>query len=139
MVLGGEEWQQGATASFLLQLLCSVQARQGDIQVLCCCCHICRGHRHDLIQVVSGPLMVSFDRNFYFLGWHRNWYRLGRNSGWVRSILVVRASSTSPNQTWIPGSTEICGRKLCYSYSKIYNSNIKEATASSLEQFSECF
>ena len=73
------------TAGFLLQLFCSVQARQGDIQVLCWRCHSSRARLHDLIQVISGPLMVSFARQKYFLGWHRNWYRLGRKSGWVRS------------------------------------------------------
>ena len=69
MGLGGEERQQGATAGFLLQLLCSIQDRQGDIQVLCCCHHSGRAHHHDLIQVVLG----------------QNWYQLGRKLGWVRS------------------------------------------------------
>ena len=85
MGIGGEERQQGATDGFLLQLFCSVQARQGDIQVLCWRRHSSRAHRHDLIQVIYGPLMVSFARTNYFLGWHRNWYRLGRKSEWVRS------------------------------------------------------
>ena len=86
MGLGGKERQQGATAGFLLQIFCSVQAIQGDIQVLCCCRHSGQAHRHDLIQVVLGPLMVAFVRTNYFLGWHRNWYRPGRKSGgWVRS------------------------------------------------------
>ena len=119
MVLEGEERQQGATAGFFLQLFCSVQSRQGDIQVLCCCRHSGRAHRHDLIQVVSEPLIVSFARTNYFLGWHRNWYRLGIKSGWIRKNLVAIASLTSPNQTWISVSTDICGGKLCYSYSKI--------------------
>ena len=80
MGFGGEEQQQCATARFLFQLFYSVQARQGDINVLCCCRHSGRAHRHDLIQVVSGPLMVYFARTNYFLGWYQNWYRLGRNS-----------------------------------------------------------
>ena len=85
MGIGGEEQQQCATAGFLLQLFCYVQTRQGDIQVLCCCRHSGRAHCHDLIQVVSGPLMVYFARTNYFLGWHRNWYSIGRKSVWVGS------------------------------------------------------
>ena len=84
MGLGGEERKQGATAGFLLELFCFVQSKQGGIPFLFCCRHSGRAHRHDLIQVVSGPLMVYFVRTNYFLGWHRNWYRLGRKSGWVR-------------------------------------------------------
>ena len=85
MRIGGEERHQGSTAGFLLQLFCSVQDRQGDIQGLCWRCHSGWAHCHELIQVVSGPLIVSFARTNYFLGWHRNWYRLWKKSGWVRS------------------------------------------------------
>ena len=85
MGLRDKERQQGSTVGFLLQLFCSVQARQGDSKFLCCYRHSGWEPCHDLIQVVSGPLMVSFARTNYFLGWHQNWYQLRRKSGWVRS------------------------------------------------------
>ena len=140
MGFGGEERQQGSTAGFLLQLFCSVQGLQGDIQVLCCCRHSGRAHRHDLIQVVSGHLMVSFARTNYFLGWHRNWYRLGRKSGWVRSNFSCECllDITQPNLD-LRTNGDLQQKTMLFIFKNIQNSNIKEATASSLEQFSECF
>ena len=67
MGIGGEEQQQCATAGFLLQLFCYVQAIQGDIQVVCWRHHSGRAHCHDLIQFISGPLMVFFSERIIFL------------------------------------------------------------------------
>ena len=95
MVIGGKERQQGATAGFFIQLFCSVQARQGYIQVLCCCHHIGRAHRHDLIQVVLGPLMVSFFQKFLFswmaskLVLARENFGVGKNQFSCESLLDI--------------------------------------------------
>ena len=41
--------------------------------------------------------------------------------------------------TRIPGSTDICVEDSVIGIKNIYNSNIKEATATYLKQLSECF